>query len=272
MTKWREEIIGDARLICADCREVLPTLPRVDAVVTSPPYNQLGERMPSKPSGIWRDMGRGFLDSVNSRGYADDMDETEYQADQNAIFALIPTKPTASLFYNHQCRWRDGELLHPVMWFRPAGWAIRQEIIWDRCGGMMFNARMFCRFDERVLWFSKGEHKWNQESVGHGTIWRVPRETNKEHPVAYPAEIAGRCIESATDPGDLVLDPYAGSASTGVACIKLGRKFIGIEIAPKYFDIACRRIEEAWKQPRLFEEPKPKAEQGQLELTQNRGG
>jgi DNA modification methylase len=52
-----------------------------------------------------------------------------------------------------------------------------------------------------------------------------------------------------------------GSGTTGVAAIKLGRKFIGIEIEPKYFDIACRRIEEAWKQPRLFEEPKPKAEQ-----------
>jgi DNA modification methylase len=61
-----------------------------------------------------------------------------------------------------------------------------------------------------------------------------------------------------------VLDPFMGSATTGVACIKLGRKFIGIEIEPKYFDIACRRIEEAWKQPRLFEEPKPKPQQGAL--------
>ena len=58
-----------------------------------------------------------------------------------------------------------------------------------------------------------------------------------------------------------------GSGTTGVACINLGRKFIGIEIEPKYFDIACRRIEEAWKQPRLFEEPKPRnVEQGALAL------
>jgi DNA modification methylase len=57
------------------------------------------------------------------------------------------------------------------------------------------------------------------------------------------------------------LDPFMGSGTTGVAAIKLGRKFIGIEIEPKYFDIACRRIEEAWKQPRLFEEPKRKPTQ-----------
>jgi DNA modification methylase len=64
----------------------------------------------------------------------------------------------------------------------------------------------------------------------------------------------------------VVLDPFMGSGTTGVACIKLGRRFIGIEIEPKYFDIACRRIEEAWKQPRLFEEPRPKPQQAALEF------
>jgi len=64
-----------------------------------------------------------------------------------------------------------------------------------------------------------------------------------------------------------IVDPFMGSGTTGVACIKLGRKFIGIEIEPKYFDIACRRIEEAWKQPRLFDEPPPPAPtQGALGL------
>jgi len=59
----------------------------------------------------------------------------------------------------------------------------------------------------------------------------------------------------------LALDPFMGSGTTGVACAKLGRHFIGIEREPTYFDIACRRIEEAYRQPRLFAEPPPKAEQ-----------
>jgi DNA modification methylase len=66
------------------------------------------------------------------------------------------------------------------------------------------------------------------------------------------------CVEKTTG---AVLDPYMGSGTTGVACMKLGRKFIGIEIEPRYFDIACKRIAEAWKQPRLFAEPAPKPEQ-----------
>ena len=63
---------------------------------------------------------------------------------------------------------------------------------------------------------------------------------------------------------ETILDPFMGSGTTGVACANLGRKFIGIEIEPKYFDIACRRIEEAYRQPRLFDEPKPMPVQGTL--------
>ena len=64
----------------------------------------------------------------------------------------------------------------------------------------------------------------------------------------------------------LILDPFMGSGTTGVACVNLGRKFIGIEIDPEYFDIACRRIEAAYAQPRLFDEPAPKAEQQVMAL------
>ena len=62
----------------------------------------------------------------------------------------------------------------------------------------------------------------------------------------------------------LVLDPFMGSGTTGVACANLGRKFIGIEREPTYFDIACRRIEAAYRQPRLFDEPVAKAVQPSL--------
>lgn len=67
-----------------------------------------------------------------------------------------------------------------------------------------------------------------------------------------------------TEPTDIVIDPFLGSGTTGVACVNLGRSFIGIEREPAYFDIACRRIEEAYRQPRLFDEPVPKAVQPSL--------
>ena len=69
-----------------------------------------------------------------------------------------------------------------------------------------------------------------------------------------------------TNHGQTILDPFMGSGTTGVACAKLGRKFIGIELKPKYFDIACERIEAAYKQPDLFVEPPAKAVQVGLDL------
>jgi len=254
MTPWREKReIGNATLYLGDCLEILPTLPKVDAVITSPPYNTLSG-IPVEPTGLWKksDGGAQWISDLHTNGYADDMPESEYMEWQNKIFSSINLTEKSSLFYNHQIRWRGGVVSHPVEWFKPSGWNLRQEIVWDRGGGMMFNARMFCRFDERILWFVKKEWKWNQEVVGLGTIWRINKAQNKEHPVAYPIEIPKRCIAAATDKDDTALDPFMGSGTTGVACMNLGRKFIGIEIEPKYFEIACERIENAQRQQRMF--------------------
>jgi DNA modification methylase len=252
----RVERIGDATLHLGDCIEIIPTLGGIDCVVTSPPYNQMSSVL-KKPRGLWakKSGGRGFVAAWQENGYADSLPECEYQSRQNHLFETIrrACNPWASLFYNHQIRWRNGVCLHPIQWFHPDGWRLRQEIIWDRSGGMMLNARMFCRFDERILWFTNGDKwKWNQSEVGYGTVWKIAVEKNKEHPVAFPDELAARPIRAATDENDIVLDPFMGSGTTGVACVKLGRKFIGIELEPKYFDIACRRIADAYKQADFF--------------------
>ena len=230
-----------------DCRDILPGL-RADAVVTSPPYNTLGA-LDGTMSGLWAQShgGAGFRRAVSANGYPDDVPEDEYQATQNAIGAMLAAacSDSASLFYNHQLRWRDGRCSHPVQWFQPDGWNLRQEIIWNRGGGMMFNARMFARFDERILWFTRQSWKWNQTSVGLGTIWNIAREQQqqgKKHPVAYPLQIPLRCIAAATDPEDVVLDPFMGSGTTLRAAKDLGRRAIGIEIEERYCEIAARRL------------------------------
>jgi site-specific DNA-methyltransferase (adenine-specific) len=79
-----------------------------------------------------------------------------------------------------------------------------------------------------------------------------------DHPTQKPLATIQPLLNVSTQRGDLILDPFMGSGTTGVAAVKLGRKFIGIEIEPKYFEIACRRISEALKQPDMFiEKPKP---------------
>jgi DNA modification methylase len=80
----------------------------------------------------------------------------------------------------------------------------------------------------------------------------------REHPTQKPLGVMQWCLGFLPD-AVTILDPFMGSGTTGVAAIQLGRKFIGIELDPDYFDIACKRIEEAWKQPRLFEEPRQPA-------------
>lgn len=242
----RVETIGAATLYLGDCREIIPQLTNIACVVTSPPYNQL-EGLKGGATGLWADRcgGKGFVDAWIESGYADDIPEEAYQQEQNGLFAALAGVCTddASLFYNHQLRWRDGQCIHPIEWFKPNNWRLRTEVIWDRGGGMMFNARMFCRFDERILWFVRGKRwKWNQESVGLGTVWRIAISKNKEHPVAFPIEMPARCIAATTEPGDIVLDPYSGSASTGVAAVRAGRRYIGIERDEKFFDLGCRRI------------------------------
>lgn len=252
---------GRVNLYRGDCLEVIASLPAglIDCTVTSPPYNQLENVNADSLTGMWGQKGVDGKPKGNfvNCGYFDGKTEQQYQADQLELFGLIASRsrPTASLFYNHQCRWRESVMLHPIQWFVPPLWRLRQEIIWDRCGGMMMNARMFCRFDERILWFDLGKRKWNQTAVGNGTVWRIPREQNKEHPVAFPLEVPFRCIEAATEPGDMVLDPYAGSATTLVAAMRLGCRAIGIEREPKYFDIAVRRIEAELNRAPLFEPP-----------------
>jgi site-specific DNA-methyltransferase (adenine-specific) len=79
-----------------------------------------------------------------------------------------------------------------------------------------------------------------------------PGEAGIDHPCPKPVAWMRWIVERASLPGETVFDPFMGSGTTGVACAKLGRKFIGIEIEPKYFDIACRRIEQAYAQPDMF--------------------
>jgi hypothetical protein len=90
------------------------------------------------------------------------------------------------------------------------------------------------------------------------------QEEKVDHPARMPSGMASAHIITWSEEGETILDPFMGSGTTGVSCANLGRKFIGIEIEPKYFDIACRRIADAYKQPRLFEDPKSEIKQGDI--------
>lgn len=232
------------RLYLADCLEVLPELSGVDCVVTSPPYNQSLETF--KASGFKAEGSAVWAERIAS-SYFDSLPEDEYHRWQcNVLNNLLDcANDHASMFYNHKCRWRDKTLLHPLDIFRSSDWKMRQEIIWSRDGSLTQNAKMFPPSEERILWGYKQTWKWNADSNRFMSVWRINSEHNSKHPVAYPIEIPLRCIEATTDSGDVVCDPFMGSGTTGVAAVRLGRQFIGIERDPKWFSVAKERIDAA---------------------------
>ena len=254
----RTEQIGDATLYLGDCLEILPTLGKVDAVVTSPPYNMqggVGTSMGHKSS-LWRGnaLANGYL------SHSDDMSLEDYEAWQRDILRHCwdLLTETGAIFYNHKPRPREKKLWLPLA--LGEGLTLRQIVIWARNAGFNFSPSHFMPTHEWVIiWAKDGFSLKSRGASGIGDVWRIPFDVNTEHPAPFPVELPMRCIEPTR--AQTILDPFMGSGTTGVACAKLGRKFIGIEIEPKYFDIACKRIEEAYKQPDFFVEPPAKAEQ-----------
>ena len=223
MTRFRTEVIGDATLVLGDCRQVLPTLPKVDAVVTDPPYGI---------AAVWKGgSGRGW---ARARAQTAERNAWDSQTPNAAFFAeLLQHEPQAII-------WGANHFELPPS---------RSWLVWNK--------------PELGFSLSEAELAWtNLDTVVR--VFDAPRsDVGREHPTQKPVALMAWCV--AKTEGD-VLDPFMGSGTTGVACVKLGRRFIGIELEPRYFDIACRRIEEAWKQPRLFEEPKPRPQQMSLGL------
>jgi site-specific DNA-methyltransferase (adenine-specific)/modification methylase len=95
---------------------------------------------------------------------------------------------------------------------------------------------------------------------------RANREQRGDHPTQKPVGVMAWVLSQLPKDAMTVLDPFMGSGTTGVACVKRGLVFTGIEREPQYFDAACRRIEEVWRQPRLFEEPRTAPVQGEIDL------
>ena len=226
---------GRVKLYLGDCREILPTLGKVDAVVTDPPYGNKHSGDSSRFSGGNTRRGRG---STHGRIVGDGraFDPRPYMLGEHQIFF------GANYFPQHL---QPGSLLV---------WAKRRP---EAYGTFLS--------DGEIAWCSKGRGIYMMEHTFAGSSaameWSEDAYATSAHPFQKPIAIMEWCLGFLPD-ADTILDPFMGSGTTGVAAVKLGRRFIGIEIEPRYFDIACRRIEEATKQPDMFIEtaPEPKQE------------
>ena len=252
---WKRcEVIGDATLYLGDCLEVLPTLGAVDAVFTSPPYNLGGHKKSSM--GHKKSAWRGTKLAKGYATYSDDMPYPEYERWQNAVLAecakLVKANKGA-IFYQHKPRSIDGVMWSPFNLTAPL--PVRQLIIWNRGSGFNWNASFFKPVCEWIVIYAHAEWRLKDRGASDpGDVWNIAPDTEAPHPAPFPVKLPQTAISAMC--AQTVLDPFMGSGTTGVACIREGRKFIGVEIDEGYFDIACRRIEAETRAPR-FDLPPP---------------
>jgi len=201
--------IGDCTLYNADCREVLPLLSKVDAVVTDPPYPNEYAELYQYEAGLIESLGiqRGLI------------------------------------FWTSRCPFpMEHSTLH--VWDKKISVGRDFELIYEIGGN-----------GQSVVF----RHYLINSIVAAMMTKDQKTEHPSQKPIALMVDLVGRATGT-------ILDPFMGSGTTGVACVKLGRKFIGIEIDPGYFDIACKRIKDAYAQPDMFVEQSKTEPPRQLDL------
>ena len=270
--------IGDCTLWRGDATDLIDRVGTVDLVVTSPPYN-LGVSAGGgfaknstrnhghyDPAGGYRKRGGHGKwsggDLADGYGLHDDaMPWADYEAWQKKIIDLCwaQLSDQGAIFYNHKPRAQACEVWLPTS-LNP-GYPLRQIITWARAGGINFAPTHYVPTYEWILVIAKPNFRLrNKACSGVGDVWYIPQESSTPHPAPFPVELPSRILE--TVPAEIVMDPFMGSGTTAVACVRYGRRFVGIEREPRWFDLACRRIEQAYAQPDLFvAPPSPKPEQ-----------
>lgn len=232
MTYVRKEVIGDCTLLLGDCMDIMPSLGRVDAVVTDPPYGIGYDVAASKVSGF---QGGGMMAKKGTYAATDWDSEPASQSQIDAMRAIS----------NHQIIFGGNYFPLPPS---------KCWLVWDKkVNGEFADCELaWTNLDKpvrRIYW------RWN------GMIRKGQEE--RHHPTQKPLGVMSWCLTHVPT-AKTILDPFMGSGTTGVACVKAGRSFIGIEREPSYFDIACSRIQDAYSRPDMFIEaerqPEPKQE------------
>lgn len=249
----RIETIGLATLYLGDCREIAPTLPRPDAIVSDPPY---GQRQNTNVEG---GAGRRVYNNPPGSGAR-----------------VIERRAARGLHSTGECvRWPDAiegddEPFDPAPWLGAADivllWGAHRFadrlpagswLLWDKVP----TGKVRDQGDGEAAWLNADPPRplrifrllWDGVCVGSAARHEVTAGQQRVHPTQKPEALMAWCIDQARVPaGGTIMDPYMGAGSTGVAAVRAGRPFVGIEVEPRYFDTACRRIEAAQRQGDMF--------------------
>jgi site-specific DNA-methyltransferase (adenine-specific) len=252
-----EHLAEGVELWLGDCREVLPLLPPVGVVLTDPPYAVSVKGAANKsPRGTRRlDFFTGDDDWESMNCLVREAIEKSLALEPRSFAAWCGHRQVGFITqliesYGMSSRLLGWKKSCPPPSAPGAGFASALEVcVYGYLPGRYWGGG---QYDASV---------YECDSYRHGQPGKV------DHPTQKPLQLFQWLVERIAAPGETVCDPFSGSGTTGVACVKTARRFIGIEREPKYFDIACRRISEALKSPDLFiPAPKPKATQESLDV------
>lgn len=238
----RKEVIGNATLYLGDCLTVLPTLGPVDVVITDPPYD---ERTHAKH---WVGSGNDGYGRPKEMGF-DALTNRTQEDVANWAGAYCSRWFLAFCSIEMVDGWKARIEGAGLDWVRAGVWVKGNpppQFSGDRPG---------TGAEAIAIAHPKGRKRWN--GGGRPALWHWNTSLHdgawqQSHPTQKPEGLMGMLINDFTEAGELVLDPFMGSGTTGAGCLSMGRRFIGIEAEKKYFDIACERMDNALRQERLF--------------------
>lgn len=255
---FRAVTIGGATIFHGDCLQVLPTLSAVNHVISDPPFEEEAHTMQRRTNG---------RKSGGDGKYHRDLDSAplSFAPISEAERAMVSREMVrlASGWVLVFCQaeavpiWRDriedagGKYKRPMVWVKPDA---LPQMSGDRPAMGYESIVASWAGQGRSVWNSGGKRGVYVHNKGEGNLGKNP------HPTMKPVSLMTELVMDFTQPGDLILDPYCGSGTTGIACVKTGRAFIGIEKDEAFFHLSCERIRKAYAQPDFFVEAS-KAEQ-----------
>ncbi|WP_165899757.1 DNA-methyltransferase [Borborobacter arsenicus] len=241
----RIERIGDATLYNGDCLEVMAGLEPVDCIVTDAPY-----RVSSGGFAANLQLEGGFGGWMKDYGNGGDIVECSIEWSDWLPLAFAALKDDKQAYFmsngkNLKAAWTAAE---------DAGFDLHTILVWDKRAALP--NKYYQNVTEFTLFMRKGK-AFTIRNPGSKNLVSLFQKDESPHPTEKPTELMGTYIGNSTWPGETILDPFMGSGTTGVACARMGRKFSGIELDERYFDIACERIAKAYAQGDMFvERPK----------------
>ncbi len=231
----RKEEFGAATLYLADAFDILPTLGEMDHCITDPPYSEETQKNARLASPHGGDAER-CIDFH--------MDESSVRRAFDMVGRIVRRWVVASMEFRHAAL-LENQPPENLRFVRVGCWVKSN-------GAPQFSGDRPAQGWEAIAILHRADGKLRWNGGGLSAVWEMAVERNNGHPTPKPVGLMQDWIRLFTDAGETVLDPFMGSGTTGVACLKLGRRFIGVEKRREYYEIACQRIEDVQRQGNLF--------------------